>query len=91
MKYYSDTNVILLYINLRTRSEKTMFRYVIYGRTENEANELLKLAGTNDIEDAKQIIFNYYARTEKIYFVGSDEVVTFGVLDTQTNETINLY
>lgn len=68
-----------------------MFRYIIYGQTENEANDILKLAGTNDLEDAKNIMLDYYTETEKIYFVGSDEVVTFGILDTQTNETVKLF
>lgn len=68
-----------------------MFRYIIYGQTENEANDILRLAGINDLEDAKNIMLDYYTETEKVYFVGSDEVVTFGILDTQTNETVKLF
>lgn len=68
-----------------------MFRYTIYGRTENENQDILKLAGTNDLEDAKQIIFCYYSETDKEYFIGSDIVVTFGIFDEEQKEFLTFF
>ena len=67
-----------------------MFRYIIYGRTGNEQQDILKLAGTNDLEDAKQILFNYYTETTKEYFIGSDIVETFGIYDAEQDDYIKL-
>lgn len=68
-----------------------MFRYTIYGRTENENQDILKLAGTNDLEDARQIIFNYYSQTNKEYSIGSDIVVTFGIYDEVKKEFLTFF
>lgn len=64
-----------------------MFRYIIYGRTENEENDILRIAGIDDLDDAL-IIMQYI--TDREYFIGNDEVVTFGILDTTTNEPVKL-
>lgn len=64
-----------------------MFRYIIYGRTENEENDILRIAGIDDLDDAL-IIMQYITNRE--YFIGNDEVKTFGILDTTTNEPVKL-
>lgn len=66
------------------------FRFIVYGQTDTEEENRLALAGTNDEEDAKEILVRYYTETEKIFYKGPLEIVTFGIFDTQTNEDVYL-
>lgn len=66
-----------------------MFKYVIYGRARTA--DTIDLAGTNDLADATQILLNHYASGNKIYYAGTSEVVSFGILDKETNEEIELF
>ena len=66
------------------------FRFIIYGQTDTEEENRKPLAGTNDKEDAKEILKRYFLETEKIFDKDGLEIVTFGVFDTQINDNVSL-
>lgn len=66
------------------------FRFIIYGQTDTEEENRKPLAGTNDLEDAKEILERYFLETEKLFDKDGLEIVTFGLFDTQINDNVYL-
>ena len=63
---------------------KNSFRFIVYGATDTKEFQPTALAGANSKEEAREIIYSYYANTSDLFYSeAGEQLATFGIYDSE--------